>query len=225
MRLLVVEDDRKLSELLQRGLGEEGHAATCVRDGASGLARLRAEAFDACILDVGLPDLDGFTVLERARGAGVTTPILMLTARDAVPDRVRGLELGADDYLLKPFAFAELSARLAAIARRGSPARPQRLKLGRVELDPGSHRVTVGGELVELSQKQFSLLELLLRHAGQVVTRQMVLREVFGYGFDPGTNLVDVHVSKLRQQLEHPALDIKISSVRGVGYRLDPDGA
>jgi DNA-binding response OmpR family regulator len=220
MRILVVEDDRALRGVLERGLTEEGHALEVVADGPAGLERLREGRFDVCVLDVLLPGLDGFAVVERARAAGVHTPILILTARDAVPDRVEGLKRGADDYLTKPFAFAELVARLEALARRGAPA-PERLQAGDLLVDPKAHRAWVGSDELQLSQKQFALLEFLLRHRGQVVTRQMVLSEVFGYGFDPGTNLVDVHVGNLRQKIDRPGAPSRITTVRGVGYRFE----
>jgi two-component system OmpR family response regulator len=224
VKLLVIEDDAKLVRMLERGLSEEGYAVTTARDAETGLERLRQEAFDACILDVRLPGMDGFTALAQARKEGIATAVLMLTARDAVPDRVRGLSLGADDYLVKPFAFAELTARLQAIARRGHPRRATLVRAGGVELDPAAHLVAVAGKRVELSPKQFALLELLLRNRGQVVARAIILEQVFGYAFDPGTNLVDVHISNLRQRLDLPGHAIKIQTVRGVGYRLDEQG-
>ncbi len=213
--------------MLERGLTEEGHQVTSVRDGESGLDELRGnQAFDVCVLDIGLPGIDGFEALARARADGLVTPILLLTARDAVPDRVRGLQLGADDYLPKPFAFAELLARLDAISRRGRIAPLlTRLRSGDLELDATAHRVTVRGRAVELSARQFALLELLLRHIGQAVTRTMILELVFGYKFDPGTNIVDVHISNLRQKLDAAGQPSRISTVRGVGYRLETDAA
>jgi two-component system, OmpR family, response regulator len=216
MKLLVVEDDASMQRLLRRGLGEEGHEVVLAKDGEAGLRQLVAGTFDACILDVLLPKLDGFSVLEQARAAGVATPILVLTARDAVPDRVEGLRRGADDYLCKPFAFAELAARLSALTRRGRPS-PPLLRAGELELDPAARRATLAGQELSLSEKQFSLLAFLMQHAGRVVTRAMVLEEVFGYTFDPGTNIVDVHVGHLRQKVA----GVRITTVRGVGYRLE----
>jgi DNA-binding response OmpR family regulator len=159
--------------------------------------------------------------LKTARAEGIVTPILLLTARDSVSDRVRGLHLGADDYLVKPFAFAELLARLRAIHRRTGPPREIMLAAGNVTIDPASHHVLVGDESLELSQKQFALLELLLRHRGQVVTRAMILERVFGYSFATNTNIVDVHISHLRQKLARPSCRLRIETVRGVGYRAD----
>jgi two-component system OmpR family response regulator len=218
---LVVEDDPKLSKMLVRGLAEEGFDPVCVGDAESGLERLRADRFDVCVLDVLLPAMDGFTALAQARAQGIATPILLLTARDGVADRVRGLQSGADDYLVKPFAFAELLARLQAIHRRSGPHRETVLSAGNVTIDPAVHRVVVGAEAVELSQKQFALLDLLLRHRGQVVTRAMILERVFGYTFTPNTNIVDVHISNLRQKLALPACRLRIETVRGVGYRAE----
>src|ERR1700712_5413813 len=178
--------------------------------------------FDLCILDVLLPTLDGFEVLRRARQQGVTTPVLMLTARDGVVDRVRGLKLGADDYLIKPFAFAELLARLQLLLRRGKMV-VDKLSAGDVTLDPSAHRVWRGDQEVELSHKQFMLLELLMRHRGQVVSRAMILKRLWGYDFEPGTNLVDVHIAHLRQKIDVAEKPSLIQSVRGVGYRLQDD--
>jgi two-component system OmpR family response regulator len=220
MRLLLVEDDAALAGIVARGLTEEGHQVEHVPDGELGLARLRTGGFDACILDVMLPGLDGFAVVERARQSGVRTPVLILTARDAVPDRVAGLRRGADDYLTKPFAFAELLARLEALTRRG-PAASARLTAGDLELDCKAHCATAGGRTLTLSHKQFALLEFFLRRRGEVVTRAMVLEQVFGYSFDPGTNIVDVHVANLRQKIDSPGSPSHITTVRGVGYRFE----
>ena len=220
MRLLLVEDDAKVARMLVRGLSEEGFAVELARDGAGGLDRLRSGLYDACILDVMLPGVDGFFVLARARAAGVKTPVLMLTARDAVRDRVRGLDQGADDYLTKPFAFAELLARVRALLRRQAPERAATLRCGDLELDVAAHSVTRGGASIGLSQKQFALLEFLMRHPGEVVSRGMILQQVFGYAFDPGTNLVDVHVAHLRQKVDREDAESLIQTVRGVGYRM-----
>ena len=211
--------------MLARGLGEEGFETHCVADAEAALESLRSDRFDVCVLDVLLPAMDGFSALEAARQRGIVTPILLLTARDAVEDRVRGLQLGADDYLVKPFAFAELLARLQAIHRRAGPHRETVLSAGNVTIDPTAHRVLVGDEAVLLSAKQFALLELLLRHRGQVVTRAMILERVFGYSFPTNTNIVDVHISNLRQKLALPACRLRIETVRGVGYRAEADGS
>src|SRR5262249_5367502 len=207
--------------MLARGLSEEGFGVELARDGQVGLERLQSEPYDVCILDVMLPRLDGFQVLAEARRGQVKTPVLVLTARDAVRDRVRGLDGGADDYLVKPFAFAQLLARLPALLPRHGAKRPQPLRCRDLELDPVRHRATRGGALLALSAKQFALLEFLLRHRGEVVSRSMILDQVFGYGFDPGTNLVDVHVANLRQKIDRLGEPSLIETVRGVGYRMD----
>jgi DNA-binding response OmpR family regulator len=223
VRILVVEDDRKLSRMLARGLGEEGYDAVVVATAESALDRLRSERFDVCILDIALPAMDGLSALASARTQGITTPILMLTARDAISDRVRGLQLGADDYMTKPFAFAELVARLQAIHRRSGPHREPILVGGNVALDAATHRVAVRGEPLALSQKQFALLELLLRNRGLVVTRAMILEQVFGYSFATNNNVVDVHISHLRHKLDVEGCTLRIATVRGVGYRAEVD--
>ncbi len=224
MRLLLVEDDARLGDMLARGLVEEGFAVEQVVDGEAGLARLSAAAHDVCVLDGRLPGLDGLDVLSRARADGVRIPILMLTARDGVPDRVRGLEAGADDYLVKPFAFAELTARLRALVRRGGHGDEGVLRCADLVLDVARHRVERAGVDVALSAKQFALLEILMRRPGEVVSRRAVLDLVFGYGFDPGTNIVDVHVAHLRKKLDRPGEASLIDTVRGVGYRLSAPG-
>jgi two-component system OmpR family response regulator len=222
-RVLLIEDDVALARMLTRGLGEEGAVVEHVTDGARGLERLLAGAHDVCILDVQLPSLDGFEVVTQARAAGARTPVLMLTARDAVPDRVAGLRRGADDYLVKPFAFAELLARIEALARRErlheTAAAP--LSAGDLEVDLAACRVELAGRQIALSRKQLELLAFLMRHRGRVVTRAMVLAEVFGYAFDPGTNIVDVHIGHLRQKLDPAGGPSRITTVRGVGYRLE----
>ncbi len=221
-QVLLIEDDARLSRVLTQGLLEENYQVDVARDGRVGLERLLTAAFDLCILDVLLPTLDGFEVLRRARQQGVTTPVLMLTARDGVVDRVRGLKLGADDYLIKPFAFAELLARLQVLLRRGKMV-IDKLHVGDVTLDPSAHRVWRGEQEVDLSHKQFMLLELLMRHRGQVVSRAMILKRLWGYDFEPGTNLVDVHIAHLRQKIDVAEKPSLIQSVRGVGYRLSSE--
>jgi two-component system OmpR family response regulator len=223
LRILLIEDDPKLVRMLKRGLTEEGHEVVHAGDGDAGAERLRAGGVDVCILDVMLPGRDGFAVLGTARAAGVRTPVLMLTARDTVGDRVRGLDEGADDYLVKPFAFAELLARLHALARRGAPRR-ERLKLRHLEIDLLAHRVWAAGQPVELSPKQFALLEFLARHAGEAVSRAMLVEQVFGYSVDAISNVVDVHLSNLRQKIDRPGQPSLITTVRGVGFRLEAEG-
>ncbi len=220
MAILLVEDDRKLARTIARGLEEQGYTVDTRHTGEAGLERLRGAHVEACVLDVLLPGIDGFEVLAQARHLGVTAPILMLTARDDVPDRVRGLDLGADDYLVKPFAFAELVARLGALLRRGLPQRGGVLTCGGLTLDPKTHEVRIDGSQVALSPRQHALLEYLLRHHGEVVSRSMLLEHVFGYKFDPGTNIVDVHIAHLRQSIDGPGRPSLIETVRGVGYRI-----
>lgn len=227
MRLLLVEDDSRLVRSLQAGLSEEGFAVDTESDGPAGLLALRMHRYDACVLDVNLPTptCDGFAVLQAARAAGCLTPILILTARDTIADRVRGLDHGADDYLIKPFAFAELLARLRALFRRGTPQRCSLLTVGPLTLDPASREVRIAAQRIEVTQKQFALLEYLLLHSGEIVTRSMLLSGVWGYSFDPGTNLVDVHIGQLRRRIEHSGHTCPIETVRGVGYRMGPGRA
>lgn len=227
MRLLLIEDDVRLVRTLLAGLEEEHFVVDVHKTGEGGLQALLADSYDACVLDVGLPDRDGFSVLAAARAAGNCTPLLLLTARDGLADRVCGLDLGADDYLSKPFAFAELLARLRALMRRGGP-RPRGqgrvLRWREVVVDIISHEVRVGDRPLDVTPKQFALLEHLLRYTGEVVTRAMLLSSVWGYSFDPGTNLVEVHIAQLRRKLEAAGVTDLIRTLRGVGYRVDePD--
>ncbi len=225
-RLLVVEDDRRLGAVLERALSEEGFVVEVVVDGAVGLQRLLEARFDVCIVDGMLPGLDGLDVVRGAHAADVAVPVLLLTARDSVADRVQGLDAGADDYLGKPFAFSELVARLRALLRRTRPAtaaRPGLLQWSDIELDVDRHEVRRGGGAVALSSKQFAMLELLMRLRGDVASRGTLLEQVFGYRFDPGTNIVDVHISHLRQRLDRAGERSTIETVRGVGYRMASD--
>jgi two-component system OmpR family response regulator len=220
VRVLIIEDDARAARLLERGLVAEGFAVTVAEDGNAGLTQLTEQGFDACVLDLQLPGLHGLHVLERARAADVKTPVLILTSNDAVPDRVRGLNLGADDYLPKPFSFEELVARLRALLRRGAPQRAPILRFQGLELDPTAHEVKLRGRRLQLSPRQFSLLEFLMRHQGEVVPRALILERVWGYTFDTGTNVVEVHIAHLRQQIDRPGGPSLIETVRGVGYRL-----
>ena len=220
MELLLVEDNSRLAASLGKGLGEDGFAVSAVASGAAALRRLEQRDIDAVVLDLGLPDLDGLEVLTTARTRGLQVPILVLTARDAVDMRVRALEAGADDYLVKPFAYTELLARLRALLRRASAPRWAPLASGDLVLEAGEPTVMVAGQPVTLSPREHGLLELLLRRRGEVLGRTELLREVFGYNFDPGTNLVDVHMANLRRKLRGAAE--RIETVRGLGYRLRP---
>jgi two-component system, OmpR family, response regulator len=224
VRALVVEDERKMAALLRRGLVEEGYAADVARTGEDAIAMARTTAYDVIVLDVMLPDLDGFDVCQALRSGGVWTPILMLTARDRVQDRVAGLDAGADDYLTKPFSFAELLARLRALHRRGMAERPTVLQVGSLRLDPATRQVWRGQVAVELSAKEFTLLELLMRRPGQVLSRLDLLGHAWNGGHTSHSNVVDVYVGYLRAKIDHPFGCHSIETVRGAGYRLRPDG-
>jgi two-component system OmpR family response regulator len=220
MRVLVVEDEKKLAELLARGLREEGHAADLAERGEEALWMAHAVPYDAIVLDVMLPGLDGFDVCRRLRKDGVWSPVLMLTARDAIDDRVTGLDAGADDYLAKPFSFEELLARLRALARRAPQERPTVLEVGELRLDPAAHRAWRGDVELDLSAKEFALLELFLRRPGVVLTRTQLLDGAWDIAFEARSNVVDVYVRYLREKIDRPFGRDSIETVRGVGYRL-----
>ena len=222
MRLLVVEDNARMATLLQRGLTEEGYAVDVTGDGLEAMELTAEHGYDAVVLDVMLPGADGFEVCRDMRRAGRWTPVLMLTARDEVDWRVRGLECGADDYLVKPFAFAELTARLRALVRRGAPERPAALTNGNLHVDPSARRVWNSGTEVILAPTQFDLIELFLRHPGEVFSRARLLTEVWDIAADPRSNVVDQHVGSLRRRLAEPAPWDDLETVRGIGYRLRP---
>jgi len=222
LKILIVEDETKLAEVLRRGLREHGFCVEQVSDGATGLETILSGSFDAVLLDVMLPRLDGFEVLNRMRIAGCAVPVLMLTARNGVDDRVRGLDLGADDYLPKPFAFKELLARLRAITRR-PPAEPQNLlRIADLEVDPRTHEVRRGGRPIDLSAREFAMLEYLIRRKGLVLTRAMILDQVWAsdYDYDGGSNLVEVYVNFLRKKVDSGQAVKLIHTVRGAGYVL-----
>ena len=220
MRLLIVEDEVKMAGLLRRGLQEEGYAVDVARTGTEAVWAGTENPYDAIVLDVMLPDLDGFAVCRRLREAGRWTPILMLTARDAVRDRIAGLDAGADDYLTKPFAFTELLARLRALMRRGAGERPAVLRAGDLALDPATRRVTRGATQVDLTAKEFALLEYFLRHPGEVLTRSRIIEHVWDFAYDGDSNVVDVYVRYLREKVDRPFGRRSIETVRGAGYRL-----
>ncbi len=224
MRTLVVEDDRKLGPLLRRALSEHGGAADLARTGEDALWMAQARSYDAIVLDVMLPDLDGFETCTRLREHGVWTPVLLLTARDAVEDRVYGLDCGADDYLTKPFSIAELRARLRALVRRGRPERPTVLEAGDLKLDPSSQRVWRGRTEIKLSPKEIALLELFLRRPGEVISRYELLDHCWDMSYDNRSNVVTVHIRHLREKIDRPFGRSAIETVRGAGYRLRPDG-
>jgi two-component system OmpR family response regulator len=220
MRVLVVEDEARMARLLKRGLEEEGHAVDVAGDGPDGLWMATENPYAAIVLDIMLPGFDGFEVCRGLREAGVWTPVLMLTARDAVGDRVRGLDVGADDYMVKPFSLLELAARLRALARRDDRARPAVLAEGDLKLDPAAKRAWRGQTELQLSPKEFSLLELFLRHPGVVLTRTQILEAAWDFAYDGTSNVVDQYVTYLRRKLDVPFGRHDIETVRGMGYRL-----
>jgi two-component system, OmpR family, response regulator len=225
MRLLVVEDSPKMANLLRRGLTEEGYAVDIALTGEDGVWLATETAFDAIVLDVALPDVDGFEVCRRLRGAGRWSPLLMLTARDAVADRVRGLDAGADDYLVKPFAFEELFARLRSLVRRGPRVRPAVLEVGDLILDPAAHEVRRGDRVIDLTPKEFALLQYLMSHPDEALTRARLLEHVWDFAFDGDPHVVDVYIGYLRDKIDRPFDRRAIQTVRGVGYRLRDDRA
>ncbi len=220
MRLLIVEDEPRLGTLLRRGLTEEGHAVDLVGTGEEALDWTDSVTFDAIVLDVMLPQIDGLEVCRQLRKRRVQTPILLLTARDAVLDRVAGLDSGADDYLVKPFAFAELAARLRALSRRPFEARDTILRVGDLSLDPATHRAWRGDSELLLPNKEFRILEQLMRNPNRVLTRAMIADHVWNYDFPNVTNVIDVHILSLRRKLQDPYPGELIQTVRGAGYRL-----
>jgi two-component system OmpR family response regulator len=220
MRVLVVEDEVRTAALLRRGLAEEGFAVDTVADGLEAVWQATEVTYDVIVLDVMLPGIDGFEVCRRLRQARRWSPVLMLTARGAVTDRVRGLNVGADDYLAKPFSFAELTARLRALIRRGAQARPAVLEAGGLFLDPAERRVSRDGAPIELSSKEFALLEYLMRHPEQALSRRAILEHVWDFAYDGTSNVVDQYVAYLRRKIDRPFGVSQLETVRGVGYRL-----
>ena len=225
MRILVVEDELKMAAVLRRGLAEEGHAVDVARTGDEGLWMAQAVDYDAIVLDLMLPGLDGVEVCRRWRENAVWAPVLMLTARDATDDRVAGLDAGADDYLAKPFSFAELLARLRALVRRGTPQRPQVLEVDDLRLDPATRRVWRGAAEIDLSGKEFALLETFMRRPGDVLSRLQLIEHAWDYAYENRSNVVDVYVRYLREKVDRPFGRTSIETVRGAGYRLRRDGA
>jgi two-component system OmpR family response regulator len=220
VRLLVVEDEPKMARLLQAALQREGHAVDSVDNGREALWMATECDYDAIVLDVMIPPPDGFEVCRTLRSKGRWAPILLLTARDGVKDRVDGLDAGADDYLPKPFSFEELSARLRALVRRQAAERPTRLVVGDLELDPATRQVTRSGTTVKLSPKGFSLLELFMRRPGEVLSRAMLLEHAWDFAYDGDSNVVDVYIRYLRDKIDRPFGRDSIQTVWGVGYRL-----
>lgn len=220
MRVLIVEDEPKIADVLQRGLEAERIVADVATDGESALRRAAMREYDLVILDVMLPGIDGFETCRQMRDQKVSAPILMLTARDGVDDRVTGLYGGADDYVVKPFAFAELLARIHALTRRGPIELPPVLQVGKLRLDPRTHRAWRGYARLDLSAKEFGLLETFMRHPGQVLTRDALLHQVWSSPADIASNVIEAHVKNLREKIDRPFGTRSIETVRGVGYRL-----
>jgi two-component system OmpR family response regulator len=222
MRVLVVEDEVKMAGLLRRSLEEEGYAVDVAGNGADGVWLGTENEYDAVLLDLMLPDLDGYDVCRKLRGAGRWSPVLMLTARDAVADRVAGLDAGADDYLTKPFSIAELLARLRALIRRGTVERPAILRAGDLTLDPTTRSVRRAGTEIELTAKEFALLEYLMRHAGEVLSRARLIEHIWDFAYEGDSNVVDVYVRYVRTKIDEPFRRDSIETVRGAGYRFRP---
>lgn len=221
VRILVVEDDKKIASFVVNGLKQSGYAVDHSGDGEDGLARAQTITYDAAVIDVMLPKMDGLSLIQQLRARGARTPVLILSARASVDDRVKGLQAGGDDYLTKPFAFSELLARVQALIRRASQTpEPTRLTVGDLTLDLLTREVVRGGETIELQPREFALLEYLMRHAGRPVTKTMILEHIFDYSFDPQTNVVDVLVHRLRSKVDKDRA--MIHTIRGVGYVLRP---
>ena len=220
MRVLVVEDEPRMASVIRRSLAKEGLAADVTASGEDGLWMAEAVSYDAIVLDVMLPDRSGFDVCRTLRERGVWSPVLMLTARDAVADRVEGLDSGADDYLVKPFALAELHARLRSLTRRGSPQRPATIQIGDLKLDPARREVKRGGTEIDLSAKEFAILETLMRRPGEVLSRFDLLEHAWDIAYDARSNVVDVYVRRLREKVDRPFGRSSIQTVRGAGYRF-----
>jgi len=220
MRVLVVEDELRMAALLKRGLTEEGYAVDVASTGTEALWHATEFDYDAVLLDVMLPEMSGIEVCRQLRERKRWMPVLMLTARDAISDRVRGLDVGADDYLVKPFSFDEMSARVRALIRRGAVERPSELRVGGLRLDPAARRAWRGDVELELSTKEYALLRMFLSHPGQVLTRSQILEHVWDYAYDGGSNVVDQYVLYLRRKIDRPFGVQQLDTVRGAGYRL-----
>jgi two-component system copper resistance phosphate regulon response regulator CusR len=221
VRLLIVEDEPKSAAYLRKGLSEHGYVTDLAQNGEDGIYLAQNSDYDLLVLDVMLPGRDGWSVLSALRSQGKQTPVLFLTARDSVPDRVKGLELGADDYLVKPFAFSELLARIRTILRRGPVRHAEVLRAADLELDLLSHRATRAGKRLDLTPKEFLLLALLVRRVGEVLSRTLIAEQVWDMNFDSATNVVDVHVRRLRSKVDDPFERKLIRTVRGIGYVLE----
>lgn len=220
MRILVIEDERKVASFIKRGLEEERYIVETAADGEQGLALAMDNPFDAIVLDVMLPKMDGYEVLKALRDEGNATPVLMLTARGSTEDRVQGLDLGADDYLTKPFHFEELAARLRSILRRSTTEKTTRLQCGDLTLDLVTHFAYRDEQEIELTTKEYALLEYLMRNKERILSRSMIMQHVWKHNFDPESNIIDVYIKRLRQKIEKPDQAQMVQSVRGVGYRM-----
>jgi len=222
MKLLLIEDDKEAAKYLMKGLREQGHVVDHCANGKDGLFMATSEKYDAMIIDRMVPEVDGLTIIQTLRASGNDTPALVLTALDKVDERVKGLKAGADDYLAKPYSFTELTARLEAITRRkgGGEKAQTKLSCGDLEMDLLKRTVTRSGKEIELQAREFALLEYLMRHSGTVVTRTMLLEHVWDYNFDPQTNVIDVHISRLRQKIDKGFDKTLIQTLRGAGYKL-----
>jgi two-component system OmpR family response regulator len=222
MQILLIEDDASVADFICKGLRDSHYVVTHARDGREGQELALQQQFDLMVVDRMLPFVDGITIIESVRRAGIKTPVLILSALGDVDDRVKGLKVGGDDYLVKPFAFAELQARIEALLRRQEASQTQtRLKVADLEMDLLAHKVTRGGKNLNLQPREYKLLEYLMKHAGQVVTRTMLLENVWDYHFDPQTNVIDVHVSRLRQKIDKGFEKSLLNTVRGAGYMLN----
>jgi DNA-binding response OmpR family regulator len=224
MKLLIVEDEARMAELLRKGLTEEGHTAVCASDGAEGLALAKSYEFDVIILDVMMPKLSGYELAKRLRSEKIHTPVLMLTAKDSAADIIRGLDLGADDYMTKPFAFDELLARLRAVKRRATAAGATHLQVGDLLLDPASREVQRGASPISLTRTEYSLLERLMYRAGKVVSRRSLIESVWGFDREIEENTLDAFMHLLRNKVDSPGRAKLIHTVRGVGYMIRSDG-
>jgi two-component system, OmpR family, response regulator len=220
MRVLIVEDEARMASLIQRGLTREGFAVDVCDTGEDALWMAEAHEYDAIVLDVMLPEASGFEICSRLRAGGVRAPVLMLTARDAVEDRVAGLDSGADDYLVKPFAFAELLARLRAVARRDAGERKAVLEVGKLRLDPARREVWRGTDAIPLSAKEFALLHTFMRRPGDVLSRYYLLEHAWDSAYDNRSNVIDVYIRRLRRKIDEPFGEASLETVRGAGYRL-----
>ncbi|MFZ5392432.1 MAG: response regulator transcription factor [Patescibacteria group bacterium] len=220
MKILIIEDEKRITSFIKKGLGYEGYVVEEAYDGKSGLNKGKDNSVDLIILDLMLPKMDGIEVCRSLREEGIKTPIIMLTAKDSIDDKVKGLDVGADDYLVKPFAFKELLARVRSLLRRGKTEKPILLKIGDLELNPSSREVSREGKYILLSKKEYSLLEYLMRNPNQVLTRTMISEHVWDYDFDSFTNTIDVYIRYLRKKVDDPFSKKLIKTIRGVGYKI-----